>query len=285
MKIEDVINEVVIAIYGSPSLAKLLVLKGGCAMRMFDEHNTRLSIDADFSIEDVLTDTDPVFREMEACFTTRFATHGFDLLDFKAARKPKKLRRGFPAWWGGWACEFKLVEKKHRKKSLETRRRNALIPAGANSPKIQIDLSEHEYCGKPRTKTFHGTSIRGYSSEMLVLEKLRAICQQHPDYPYRQQPKNRARDFYDISTLTDDTSDKFIRCCQDHLKAVFKAKEVPQWILRALWDDDAFVDEFRLGFDQVKTTVRGRLDDFNTYLEHVRFLVRDVCPDLPERPT
>ncbi len=82
MKIEDVINEVVIAIYGSPSLAKLLVLKGGCAMRMFDEHNTRLSIDDDFSIEDVLTDTDSVFREMEDCFTTRFSTHGFDLLDF-----------------------------------------------------------------------------------------------------------------------------------------------------------------------------------------------------------
>ncbi len=285
MKIEAVIDEVVIAIYESPNLAKLLILKGGSAMRMFDEQNARLSIDADFSIEDVLKDADPAFREMENCFTTRFSTHGFDLIDFKAAKKPKKLRRGFPEWWGGRACEFKLVEKKHRKKSLETRRRNALIPEGANSPKIQIDLSEHEYCGKQRTKTIHGTKIRAYSREMLVLEKLRAMCQQHPDYMYRQQTKNRARDFYDISALTEDTSDEFIRRCQYHLKAVFDAKEVPLWILRALWDDDAFIDEFRLGFDQVKNTVRGELDDFSIYLEHVRFLVQDICKDLPERPT
>ena len=282
MKIEDVITEVVIAIYGSPRLASLLILKGGCAMRMFDEQNARLSIDADFSIKGVLTNADPIFREMEHCFVARFSTFGFDLIDFGAARRPKKHRRDFPEWWGGWACEFKLVDKKHRKKTMETKRRNALIPEGANSPKIQIDLSEHEYCGKQRTKTIHGIRVRAYSREMLVLEKLRAICQQHPDYPYRQQARNRARDFYDILSLTEDTSDEFIRRCQHHLKAVFEAKAVPLWILRALWDDDAFIDEFRLGFDQVKNTVRGRLDEFNTYLEHVRFLVRDICPDLPE---
>jgi predicted nucleotidyltransferase component of viral defense system len=285
MKIEDVITEVVIAIYGSPRLAKLLILKGGSAMRMFDEQKARLSIDADFSIEDVLADSDPVFREMEDCFATRFSSHGFDLIDFKTAKKPKKLRRGFPEWWGGWACEFKLVDTKHSKKTLETRRRNALIPEGANSPRVQIDLSEHEYCGKQRTKTIDGVRIRAYSREMLVLEKLRAICQQHPDYPYRQQTKNRARDFYDIHNLTGDTSDAFIARCQHHLGAVFDAKEVPLWLLRGLWDDDAFIDEFRLGFDLVKDTVRGRLDDFSTYLEHVRFLVQDVCPDLPERPS
>ena len=285
MKIEDLITEVVIAIYGSPRLAKLLILKGGSAMRLFDEQKARLSIDADFSIKDVLTDTDPVFREMESCFAARFATHGFDLIDFRAAKRPRKLRQGFPEWWGGWACEFKLVDRKHRKRTLETRRRNALIPDGANSPKVQIDLSEHEYCGKQRTKTIDGVRIRAYSREMLVLEKLRAICQQHPDYPYRQQTKNRARDFYDIYHLTDDTSEKFTHRCQHHLKAVFDAKEVPLWTLRALWDDDAFIDEFRLGFDQVKDTVRGRLSDFSTYLEHVRFLVQDVCPDLPEKRT
>jgi predicted nucleotidyltransferase component of viral defense system len=283
MKIEDVITEVVIAVFGSPQLADLLILKGGSAMRMFDNQNTRLSIDADFSIEDVLTEADPVFEEMERCIAAKFSTHDFDLIDFKADKKPKKIREGFPEWWGGWACEFKLVDKKLRNKTLETRRRNALIPAGANSPKIQIDLSEHEYCGKQRTKTIHGTRIRAYSREMLVLEKLRAICQQHPDYPYRQQTKNRARDFYDIHSLTIDTSDEFIRRCQHHLKAVFDAKKVPLRLLRALWDDDAFIDEFRSGFYQVKDTVRGRLDDFNVYLEHLRFFIQDICPEIPEK--
>lgn len=280
MKIEDVITEVVIAIYGRPRLAKLLILKGGGAMRMFENQNTRLSIDADFSIEEALTDADAVFQEMKQCFSDRFSTRGFELIDFKAKRKPKKTRMGFPEWWGGWACEFKLVDKKHSNKKLETRRRNALIPEGANSPKMQIDLSEHEYCGKQQTKTIHGTRIRAYSREMLVLEKLRAICQQHPEYPYRQQTRNRARDFYDIHSLTVDTNTEFILSCRQHLRAVFVAKEVPLWILRALWDDDTFIDEFRLGFDQVQATVRGRLDGFDVYLEHVRFLILDICPDI-----
>jgi hypothetical protein len=284
MKIEEVITEVVIAVYGSPTLAKLLILKGGSAMRMLDGQDSRLSLDADFSIKGMLTDADPIFLEMERCFAATFSTLGFDLIDFKAKKKPKKRQQGFPEWWGGWACDFKLVDRKHRKKTLETRRRNALIPEGANSPKIQIDLSEHEYCGKLRTKVIHGTTIRAYSREMIVLEKLRAICQQHPDYLYRQQTKNRARDFYDIGVLTTDPSDEFIRRCQRHLKPVFDAKEVPLWILGALWGDTAFIDAFRLGFDQVRNTVRGRLDDFSTYLEHTRFLIQDICPEIPERP-
>lgn len=283
MKIEDVITEVIIAIYSNPQMAKLLILKGGSAMRMFDDQNTRLSIDADFSVETILTNTDPVFLKMKMCLAARFTPHGFELIDFIAKKKPKKLRKGFPEWWGGWACEFKLVDQKHSNKALETKRRNAHIPDGANSPKISIDLSEHEYCGKQRTKTVQGTKIRAYSREMLVLEKLRAICQQHPEYPYRQQTKNRARDFYDIHALTIDTNDDFVRRCQHHLKGVFEAKEVPLWILRGLWDD-VFVDEFRRGFDQVKDMVRGPLDDFDTYLEHVRFLVQDICPDIPEKP-
>ena len=119
---------------------------------------------------------------------------------------------------------------------------------------------------------------------MLVLEKLRAICQQHRDYPYRQQTKNRARDFYDIHALTIDTSGEFLQRCQHHVEAVFAAKEVDLRILRALWEDDAFVDEFQRGFEQVKDTVSGKVDSFEVYLEHVRFLIQDICRRLHNNP-
>jgi len=284
MKIDEVITQAIVSIYSSSALSELLILKGGSAMRLFDDMDSRLSIDADFSLKDRLTDSNRVFKEMSRCITKAFRAHGYDLLDFKASRRPRKIRKGFPVWWGGWACEFKLVDRKHRQKSLETRRRNALVPEGSNSPRISIDLSEHEYCGKQRAKMLHGTKIRAYSREMLVLEKLRAICQQHPDYPYRQETENRARDFYDIHSLTIDIDDGFIRRCQFHMGAVFGAKEVPLWILHALWKDDAFIDEFRRGFDQVRDMVRGPVDSFDVYLEHVRFLLKDICPEIPERP-
>jgi len=250
-------------------------------MRMFDGQNTRLSIDADFSIKDGFTDAgNSVFKEMEHCFSYRFALLGFELIDFRANRRPKKSRKEFPYWWGGWACEFKLVDQKYGKRTLETKRRNALIPAGSNSPKIFIDLSEHEYCGKIRSKIVQGTKIRAYSREILVLEKLRAICQQHPDYQYRRHTKNRARDFYDIHTLTTDINDEFIHRCQYHLAKVFAAKDVPLCILEKLWKDESFVDSFRRGFDQVRDTVNIQPYDFDIYLEHIRFLVQDIYPDI-----
>lgn len=284
MTIEEVLREVIIAIYSSPRLAKLLILKGGSAMRMFDDLRSRLSFDADFSIEKPLKRVAPVKNEMKKCLTSRFSAHSFDIIDFHFDRRPKAENRDFPAWWGGWRCEFKLVSRKHRGKSLDAKRRFALKPEPSPSPKITIDLSEHEYCGKKRTKTVDGSKIQAYSKEMLVLEKLRAICQQHPEYPYRRERKNRARDFYDIYALTIYASGEFIARCKQHVKAVFAAKEVGLWLLRALWDDYDFIDEFRRGFELVKNTVSGKVEDFETYLEHVRFLVQDICPELPNKP-
>ena len=280
MTIEELLRELIIAIYSSPRLAKLLILKGGSAMRIFDHLSSRLSFDADFSIEEPLERMTPVIKEMETRLTARFSGLGYDIIDFKFQRKPKAAKKVFPEWWGGWACEFKLVSRRHRGKSLDAKRRYALKPEPSPSPKITIDLSEHDYCGKRRTKTVADSRIQAYSKEMLVLEKLRAICQQHPSYPYRQERRNRARDFYDIHSLTVDTSDTFIRCCRQHVKAVFLAKEVPLRILNALWDDETFIDEFRRGFAQVQDTVHGRLNEFDAYLEHVRFLIRDIIPEI-----
>lgn len=286
MTIEEVINQAIVAIYKNARLSKLLILKGGGALRLFDGLDARQSIDADFSTREMIDkDADIVFRDMESSLSKAFGVQGYDILDFKPTKRPKKIRPGFPPWWGGWACEFKLIDRKHRDKDHEKKRRLALVPEGANSTKITIDLSEHEFCGRPRTKTLKGIKIYAYSREMLVLEKLRAICQQHPDYPFRQETKNRARDFFDIYSLTTEVDKAFISRCRENLEPVFQAKEVPLELLGAISNDEAFVDGFRSGFDQVKDTVRGRVESFDVYLEHVRFLINDISPDTPSGPS
>jgi hypothetical protein len=283
MRIEDVITRAIIAICQNQQLSELLILKGGSAMRLFDGLDSRLSVDADFSVRSAIDPGSAVFAEMEASLGSSFAELGYEVIDFRVAKKPKRLRKGFPEWWGGWACEFKLVADEYRVKTLETKRRNALIPEGAPPrSKITIDLSEHEYCGEQRDKWLEGTRIRAYSREMLVIEKLRAICQQHPEYPYRQPGKNRARDFFDIYELSADADDDFASRCRAHLNPVFDAKEVPLWILSSLWSD-TFIDEMQLGFEQVKNTVRGRMYEFEVYVEHLRFLVKEICPSIPPR--
>ena len=58
-----------------------------------------------------------------------------------------------------------------------------------------------EYCGSFETIKIKSIKVKVYSKPLLVLEKLRAICQSHPNYKYRNTQSNRARDFYDIEQI------------------------------------------------------------------------------------
>jgi len=276
MKIDEVINETIIAIYRDPEPSIQLFLKGGSAMRLFDDLTSRLSIDIDFSINTAVDDVDNFFDTMKSKIGRSFHELKYEAIDFKWIRKPSRKSKDKPDWWGGWSFEFKIVSHVHRGKSNGIKRRNALIPEGANSSKIIVEISEHEYCKNGRTKIINGVNILGYSRELIVLEKIRAICQQHPDYKFKLS-KNRARDFYDIYELTKDVDDDFAHRCSLHIENVFRAKEVPVIILQSFWEDD-FIDRQRRGFDQVKNTVQGKVYDFDFYLENIRFLVKEIYP-------
>lgn len=278
MQIEEVITEAVLSVYDNPELAEHVYLKGGAALRLLEELNTRLSIDADFSLDHPLEDPDAFFESIHKSLILRFESHDFDILDFTHKRKPKKSHPDKPDWWGGWCCEFKLCSTLFREEPLEIRRRNALVPKGFKRSTVSLDISDHEYCGQGRRKIIGGVEIHGYTRELLVLEKLRAICQQHPDYPYSKD-KNRARDFYDILQLTQNADEAFLKNCREEIGKVFAAKEVPLRFLNALWDEE-FVDYFARGFDEVRENVRGILYPFDTYLEHARFLVEDLVNDI-----
>jgi len=281
MKIDEVLTHTIVGIYSSTAIAPTLFLKGGSAMRLFDNLTSRISIDADFSVVDGIKGEKKFFNAIKSCVGVEFRKLKYDVFDFKQVRRPKKRAAHSPDWWGGWACEFKLVSFRYRGKEDSVKRRHALIPDGANSSKILIDISEHEYCGKKRAIIIQGVRVLGYSRELLVLEKMRAICQQHPDYVYRSS-KNRARDFYDIYELTANVEDSFALSCSRHIKKVFGAKEVPLELLSSLWNE-SFIDEQRRGFNEVKDTVSGVIHDFGVYLEHLRFLIKEICPSIMDK--
>jgi hypothetical protein len=280
MHIEEVVNESVLALYADPELAEHLFLKGGTALRLFENLAARLSVDADFSTDQSIEDPESFFQAIETALTRRFLHHNLDVLDFQYKRKPKTQRTDRPDWWGEWLCEFKLCSGDHRGTPLENRRRNALIPRDAVSPKIPLEISDHEYCGTGQVSTIQGIPVQGYTRELLVLEKMRAICQQHPDYPYRLK-KNRARDFYDIQQLTQNPDDDFVESCRNQIDKVFAAKEVPLTLLADLWND-SFTSLFTTGFELLESSIRGKILPFEYYLNHTRFLVETLLPDLRE---
>lgn len=283
MRIEDVLDESILAIFKDRVLSKRMVLKGGSAMRLLDHERSRLSIDVDFSVRGSIHAQAPYFSRVEKSLSNQFSPR-YHVLDFRVTPRPKRKKPDQPKWWKGWLCQFKLIEPAYAALPLETQRRRAIIPEGSNSPVIRIEISEHEYCGVDRKKSVQGVIVHGYTRELLVVEKLRAICQQHPDYRFCSS-KNRARDFYDIYKLCSRTDHRFFRRCQKHLPAVFEAKDVPVSLLNALWDEE-FLSVQRQGFIQVVDSTKGALFDFDVYVEYLRYLVLQICPDArPARPS
>lgn len=278
MRIEDVIDESILAIFKDRILSRRLVLKGGSAIRMLEHDRSRLSIDADFSVEGSIRSAETYFARMEAALRRAFALDGYSVIDFRATPRPMHRKPQLPRWWKGWLCQFKLVAQTFMALSLEAQRRRALIPDGANSTVIEIEISEHEYCGPDRKRKVRGVVVHGYTRELLVLEKLRAICQQHPEYRFRSN-KNRARDFYDIHKLCGRMGDRFVRRCRKDLPAVFGAKEVPVSLLRALWDPEFLAVQQR-GFPQVVDGTGGAAREFGVYVEFLRYLVKRICPGI-----
>ena len=278
MHIKKIIEESIVAIFSDNELSKQLVLKGGGALQFLEGKDERLSIDIDFSIRQVLFEPEEFFRKIEQALTNQFESLEYDVIDFKYQAKPKAAEKN-PTWWRGWLCEFKLSTCKHRSDTLIMRRRAALIPEGSNSSKIEIEISEHEYCNSTRRKSISGIMVEGYTREALVLEKMRAICQQHPTYEYSKRTKNRARDFVDIYSLTLNFDDAFLEACKIHIEFIFEAKKVPLKLLSCYWDEE-FIEIQRRGFAEVVDSLKKKAYPFDVYLEHLRYFTKALLPSL-----
>jgi hypothetical protein len=73
--------------------------------------------------------------------------------------------------------------------------------------KFEIDISKHEFVVGKQSHEIDGYTVFVYSPPMLAIEKLRAVCQQMPEYGpvvKRTRPGSpRARDFLDLKTIID----------------------------------------------------------------------------------
>jgi hypothetical protein len=109
---------------------------------------------------------------------------------------------------------------------------------------------------------------------MIVIEKLRAICQQMSEYPQRRYSTARARDFYDIySTVNAAHIDLSTAENLELVRHIFAAKSVPLFLLAKIEDYREF---HRQDWASVELTAAGKLEDFDSYvdfvLKHVQLL-------------
>jgi predicted nucleotidyltransferase component of viral defense system len=280
MTIDEVIYHSLLAIYSNDLLNDKLYLKGGQALRIVHGDKSRFSRDADFSTPESIDDPDIFFQALKTSLKNEFSGLGYFVFDFKFSEKPKIKKAGTPDFWGGWAIEFKLIE--NSKNHLEAGRmsQQALVPEGAASSKIPIEISEYEFCGSiERLTVGNGVDIRAYSRALMIVEKIRSLCQQHPEYEL-VGVKNRARDYYDIERLfnkyiLEEAESEFYEEARKILPKVFEAKGVDTGLLKKIFEED-FTKIQEAGWSAVKGTVSGKTDEFDYYKENLKKIVNTI---------
>ena len=271
------------ALFSDDNLMNQLVFKGGNAMALIHKISSRASVDLDFSLNGDFANFPAVAVRLEQLLAETFRANGFEVFDFRMQEKPKVVSLELASFWGGYDVEFKLSDAatfaKHAG-NLEQQRRTAVTLG--KGPKFEIDISRFEYTEGKQATDIDGLRIFVYSPLMIVCEKLRAICQQMPDYGpiiKRDRPGGaRARDFVDIHLL----ATKCKLSLQDEsaqilLREMFAIKRVP---LAFLGQIEHHRDTHRADFPSVQSTVSAgvTLEKFDVYFDFVLALVAPLKP-------
>jgi predicted nucleotidyltransferase component of viral defense system len=284
--LEEIKKLSLIAMFSDDDLMEVLVLKGGNAIDLIYNMAYRSSIDIDLSIEGDFDrdEIENIEQKLKKALKTTFSPIGFEPFDISFQQRPKQVSRDMADIWGGYLLEFKLIESEKFKilrGDPEQLRRNSAVLGPNNKRKFRIDISKFEYCKTKRETDLEGYTIYVYTPEMIVIEKLRAICQQMPEYadmvanPTRRA---RSRDFFDIYTILDQCSiDMASKENMELILNIFRAKRVP---LRLLGLIPKYREYHAGDFVSVKDTVNPgiELKDFDFYFDYVINAIKVLEP-------
>ena len=265
------------ALFSDDVLFDKVVLKGGNALNLALGISERTSLDLDFSIENDFDNLEDIEKRISAALDRRFNAAGLVVFDFKFEKKPSVPREGASPRWGGYMISFKLMERAKYEwlsGNIDAIRRDSLV-IGPNQQRIfTIDLSKCEYVRGKQKVELDDYSVFVYSAEMIAIEKLRAVCQQMPEYTLNRNPSPRARDFFDIHLIVSKTGVKLTSVENLELaRQIFAAKEVPTALLAKI---EGFREFHRPDWESVRTSTTGTLQTFDYYFDFVVRLVASM---------
>lgn len=162
-------------------LLEMLILKGGNAITLGYGLSDRPSYDLDYSLENDFDDVEEISKRLKKLIEDGFAVNGYVMFDYDFKDKPKTQSQNFD-FWGGYNITFKIIAdgdfKKINYDINEARSKYAIKLNPSGSPKFSIDISKFEYVDKHKVaKDLDGVQLYIYAPELIVSEKLRAICQ------------------------------------------------------------------------------------------------------------
>lgn len=266
-----------LSLYSDDYLMNVLVLKGGNALNLVYDITTRSSIDLDFSLEnDFPPDKlNEIKNRIRNALKSVFSKEGFTVFDIRFEKRPRRLPAKLRDFWGGYRINFKVIETE-KYKGLKNKPRALRVSAadvGPGNRKIfQIDISKFEHCSIKKPVEVEGYTLFTYTPEMMVFEKLRAVCQQMPEYSEiikSSHQSARARDFFDIFVIAGRfrlslASKSSLKLATD----IFKAKRVPLKLLGLI---PKYREFHRQDFPSVASTLDAgtSIEPFDFYFDFV----------------
>jgi predicted nucleotidyltransferase component of viral defense system len=267
MDLREIRRNIIVALASNDTLRDLLVLKGGNALDLVYLAGARGSLDIDYSMAGDLSDMDSFRELLLGTLRRHFLALGLLVFDDTLEPKPQSSQK---ARWGGYEVRFKLIRCDHASAvglELERLRRESLQSGPGQQRVFIVQISKYEFCDASTVVELGGAVVRIYTPMMIVAEKLRAICQQMPEYTLRRQPSPRARDFFDICKLLDLMGTRIeITSLAGLVRAVFDAKEVSTALLSRIGEQYHFHES---DWAVVQTTARGHVEEFEHYFHRV----------------
>lgn len=272
--LRDIKKLVIVAMFSDEELMARLVLKGGNLLDIVYELSARASIDVDLSMSGEFADVEELRRKVQRVLEATFRDRGYVVFDFKLTEEPPKLSDNMKDFWGGYRVRFKLIDEKEFDRyaeDIEDLRRHAAIVGAKGSTIFQIDISKHEFCDDKLRFEVDDHSVYGYSPDMFVAEKLRAICQQMDEYVQlvRLHPRPRPKDFVDIQIIAQHYGISFRReGFHELVHQTFGVKKVPVALINRIQESREYHGQ---GFDAVRDTVYPdfNLEEFDFYFDYV----------------
>lgn len=273
MDLAEIRRLIIIALFADDELMEKLVLKGGNALSLIYGIGSRSSVDIDISIPDDFDDVQDASDRIRRSLEDRFDSAGLKVFDFKFSKKPSRPRAGQSPRWGGYMAEFKLIPKERFDEgNIAGAQRSSLLIGAEQKRVFKIDISKHEFCEPKEETELDSFTIYVYSLPMIAVEKIRAICQQLPEYSQRPYSKARARDFYDIHAIvTGEAIDLTTPENIELLKHIFAAKDVPLSLLSKIAETRDF---HSVDWPAVRQAVAAEIADFDFYFDYVMEIVK-----------
>lgn len=270
-KLKEFRKLVIIAIFSNDELGSIFSLKGGSALDLVYNITYRTSIDVDIAMKDDIPDEnfDRIKNLLNSTLQETFNENEppYSIFDFKFEKRPFKIEKDKKHFWGGYKVEFKIrkglypyIETQNSQKAS----REAEVIDFSQGKKFEIDISKFEFITPSKLEQLDDYTIRVYSLEMIIYEKLRAICQKLPNYNYAHKTITpRPKDFYDIFMIMKNQSHLiFENLDLSLLEKIFEQKDVP---LTLLFEIKNFKKEvFDEGVPQLNATfINSELDEFD----------------------